>query len=146
MTSRANGARVRYLSGSYRTLWITQCSACRLTKVRDHLEGGHTVAYARLCFFRHISNVPCRGAARGVISQLRVGQDLTRVRSGPPGRTGHLSIADALPSNQVSLPSVFLYPFSLLEVGGFRMLAHIDLLAEYAKSSSPLLHNYLHAM
>lgn len=31
---------------------------------------------------------------------------------------------------QVSLPSVFLYPFSLLEVAGFRTLCHIDILCE----------------
>eukprot|EP01100_Stratorugosa_tubuloviscum_P014605 TRINITY_DN791_c2_g1_i1.p1 TRINITY_DN791_c2_g1~~TRINITY_DN791_c2_g1_i1.p1 ORF type:complete len:404 (-),score=195.43 TRINITY_DN791_c2_g1_i1:88-1299(-) len=48
------------------------------------------------------------GVVRGLISQLRIGQDITRV----------------------ALPSIFLAPYSLLEVAAYRMLSHIDILYE----------------
>jgi len=56
------------------------------------------------------------GAAKSLISQLSVGQDLTRV----------------------SLPAIFLHPFSALEVGGARVLNHCDLLVGVENKSEPM--------
>eukprot|EP01119_Soliformovum_irregulare_P023366 TRINITY_DN814_c0_g1_i1.p1 TRINITY_DN814_c0_g1~~TRINITY_DN814_c0_g1_i1.p1 ORF type:complete len:394 (+),score=100.97 TRINITY_DN814_c0_g1_i1:121-1302(+) len=56
------------------------------------------------------------GAAKSLISQLSVGQDLTRV----------------------SLPAIFLHPFSALEVGGARVLNHCDLLVGVENKSEPV--------
>lgn len=55
------------------------------------------------------------GVAKSFISQLSVGQDLTKV----------------------SLPSVFLYPFSMLELGSARFLPYFDLLIEASKQTDP---------
>jgi len=55
------------------------------------------------------------GAAKSFISQLSVGQDLTKV----------------------SLPSVFLYPFSILELGSARFLPYFDVLIEASKHTDP---------
>jgi len=53
--------------------------------------------------FRKISLI---GAAKSLISQLSVGQDMTKI----------------------SLPAVFLYPYSALELGCSRVVSHCDLL------------------
>lgn len=56
------------------------------------------------------------GAAKSFISQLSIGQDLTRV----------------------SLPSVFLYPYSALELAGARFLTYCNLLFEVNREEDPL--------
>src|SRR4051794_36465753 len=54
------------------------------------------------------------GVVRSFVSQLRPGQDLTRV----------------------SLPAILLYPFSMLEVFGCRELAAFDMLLQMNKQES----------
>jgi len=56
------------------------------------------------------------GVAKSFISQLSVGQDLTRV----------------------SLPCVFLYPYSVLELGGSRLLSHIEYLYLLNREKDPI--------
>jgi len=56
------------------------------------------------------------GAARGIVSQLNHGQDLTHI----------------------SMPAVFLYPYSILELGALRLLNKIHLIYELNEITDPL--------
>jgi len=63
------------------------------------------------------------GVAKSVISQLSIGQELTKV----------------------TLPSLFLYPYSELELGGYRSLQHIGLLLKANEEFDPL-KRFLHVL
>jgi len=56
------------------------------------------------------------GAAKGIVSQLNHGQDLTHI----------------------SMPAVFLYPYSILELGGIKLLNRINYLYEVNTIKDPL--------
>lgn len=56
------------------------------------------------------------GAAKSIISQLKIGQDMTRV----------------------SLPAEFLYPYSILELGGVRALNYGHYLCEMTEMENPV--------
>jgi len=62
---------------------------------------------------RHVSLL---GVAKSFVGQLSIGQDLTKV----------------------SLPSVFIYPYSALEIGGSRSLQYFSLLQQAVEQSDPV--------
>jgi hypothetical protein len=78
------------------------------------------------------------GVVKSFVSQLRPGQDLTRV-SLPAGMQQHRVHLCVTQSNcNFALPAVLLYPFSMLEVFGYRETTFFEQILNMNKEEDPL--------